>query len=171
MGSCTTDYLGTDAALSEVVAWFRRVLGEATMGVALVDASPASFGRFLEVDRAVCTITGFSRQELLSADAEGIIFSEDLRTGGEPNPGAPVGHNPSFGIEKRYVHALGQPLRVSLRGSAVPGLGGVPMCFLVRMRTVADPERPEAPLRRRRQQRGVAQRWARFGRRARGCGP
>jgi diguanylate cyclase (GGDEF)-like protein/PAS domain S-box-containing protein len=95
---------------------FRVAFGDAPIGMALVSARPDDRGRYLEVNRALCEMLGFSERELLASSVLDTAHPDDrdrhvLAEGGvlvEERAGA---------VEKRYLHAAGHTVWASVNAS------------------------------------------------------
>jgi PAS domain S-box-containing protein len=90
--------------LGESEERFRSVFAHAPVGMALRSLS----GRFLAVNRAFCTLTGYAEAELLATGFEPITHPDDLP--GEVSSTARLitGEIPSYVIESRYVRKSGE---------------------------------------------------------------
>lgn len=82
---------------------FRTTFAHASVGMAM--ATPE--GRFLEVNRAFCDITGYTEAELLATDFQSITHPEDLPDNLRSVQLMLAGEIPAFLIEKRYVRKDG----------------------------------------------------------------
>ncbi len=94
---------------------FHSAFDNTPIGMAIVDLE----GRYLQVNRTMCEILGYSEEEFLDTTFQEITYPEDyeksmayaqrmLREGTE-----------RYSIEKRYVHAKGHPVWVFLSVSLV----------------------------------------------------
>ena len=70
-----TERRQTEAALRESEASFRALFEQAAVGVTRMETST---GRFLDVNRKYCEITGYSREELLQTNFQAIGHPEEL---------------------------------------------------------------------------------------------
>ena len=76
---------------------------QAAIGMALVDLA----GQLLSVNRALCQILGYERQELLSLRFDAILDPRDAKLDFEPIRQLLKGEVDHFHTEKRYVHKQG----------------------------------------------------------------
>lgn len=83
------------ARLLETEIKFKTIFDEAAIGIGVVDARE---GRFLQVNKELCSILGYSEQELLTKKLEDIRYAED----GEDEYQAGGYNN-----QKRYIHKNG----------------------------------------------------------------
>lgn len=84
------------AEIKKSEARYRSLIEQASDAIYVVDFK----GRFLEVNNAICQMTGYSRKELLRMSVEQIIDPEDLKTD-------PVKHGPrnpgDYGMRERRL--------------------------------------------------------------------
>ena len=91
------------AQLQESESRFRSAFDYAAIGMALVDAN----GRWLEVNRSLCEITGYTEHELLENNFQSITHPDDLSNVMIQFQQILEGRLPSSHIEKRFVHKRG----------------------------------------------------------------
>ncbi len=104
-----------ERALREVHARFEAAFGHAPIGMALVDRE----GRRLEVNDALCRITGYSRDELKATTLEAITDPDDVDLDTQQIRDLMIGHVQSYQVERRYRHARGHKLWVLVTVSMV----------------------------------------------------
>lgn len=92
---------------------FRSAFDHAAIGMALV--SPE--GRWLQVNRALCALLGYSEAELMATDYLTITHPDDLATALTNIRQLLKGKIPSYQTEKRYVHKQGHEVWVSWNAS------------------------------------------------------
>ncbi len=107
------------AQLREVEARFRTAFDQAPIGMALVSLSPNNFGRFLQVNPALCTMLGYDEDELRARTYREITHPADLPPGEEQVTAMVDGVTPGAEIEKRYRHRDGHDVWVNVQASAV----------------------------------------------------
>ena len=103
-----TERKRAEAALREAEERFRTAFEEAPVGMALASLD----GRLLEVNRALCEITGHSREQLEATTLASIIASRRRRRATtERDRSALIGGDAShYRAERRYMHAAGHPV-------------------------------------------------------------
>jgi PAS domain S-box-containing protein len=115
-----------ELALKESEELFRGAFMYAPIGMALV----APDGRYLQVNRSMCSLLGYSEQELLQKafvdithpeDVEADLASVRLMLGGEAD---------SYVREKRYIHKQGHAVSTLLTASPVRDAAGDVYCFI-----------------------------------------
>ncbi|MGP6159016.1 MAG: EAL domain-containing protein [Vulcanimicrobiaceae bacterium] len=72
-----TDQRRADAERHDLEIRFASAFESAPLAMSLASIQPGSFGRVLQVNRAFCDLTGYSRQELLSMEAPSLVHPED----------------------------------------------------------------------------------------------
>lgn len=100
---------------------FQIAFDDAPIGMVIIDVA----GRFIQANRAYCAMLGYSQDELLGMTFSDITPADELVTSVELFERAVTGDLRSYRIEKRYVHADGHLVWVSLNVSAVPVDGAV----------------------------------------------
>jgi PAS domain S-box-containing protein len=111
----------------EMLGRFRGDFDDAPIGISMLSPDPASYGQFLDVNPALCRITGYSREQLLATSFLEITHPDDVAVGREWTTEK---HTPGLQIEKRYIHADGHAVWVSVSISVVTDGDGAPLCFL-----------------------------------------
>jgi PAS domain S-box-containing protein len=99
----TTDLCRLEHALDSVEYNLCEAFRNATIGVAITDAN----GRFLEVNEAYCTITGYSRDELRERDFLAITHTDDRKRHMEASGSFGDDESGTIVYEKRYVRKNG----------------------------------------------------------------
>jgi diguanylate cyclase (GGDEF)-like protein/PAS domain S-box-containing protein len=81
---------------------------EAPIGMALVGIEPGNEGRFLQVNNALCEITGYEPERLVGRHFREITYLGDIDTTQESFTRLANGSIPRFQVEQRYVRAEGE---------------------------------------------------------------
>jgi diguanylate cyclase (GGDEF)-like protein/PAS domain S-box-containing protein len=105
----------TSRDLGEAEERFRRAFDDSQVGMALV--SPG--GRYQRVNGALCEITGYPEHELLGRTFGEITHPEDVESNLDALQDLVDGERYAYRAEKRYLHADGHPVWVSLNVSPV----------------------------------------------------
>ncbi len=95
---------------------FRTFFELASVGVAQVDTRT---GRFLQLNRRFCEITGYSEAEMQQRTFRDITHPDDLEIDRQLRLDLVAGNLREFTIEKRYIHKDGQVVWVILSVSAL----------------------------------------------------
>ena len=93
-----------EASLRQTEDRFRNAFDHAPIGMALV--SPE--GRWLQVNHALCEITGYSERELLEITFQDITHPDDLEADLVLVRQLLAGDLATYCMEKRYLHKDGQ---------------------------------------------------------------
>jgi PAS domain S-box-containing protein len=103
------------SALRDSEERFRSSFDHAPIGMALV----ALDGRFLQVNRALCELVGYTEQELLGMSSQDIVHPDDLADALELRKRLSAGDIDTYQLEKRYVCNDGHVVWILLTGSLV----------------------------------------------------
>lgn len=130
-------------ALRESEERFRGAFNGASIGMALV--SPE--GRFLQVNRALCGILGYSEDELLAKTFHDITHPEDIDADLELARQLLAEEINTYQIEKRYLCRTGRIAWVRLTVSLVHDPSGKPLYFVSQMQDITPYKAAGAALR------------------------
>ena len=119
-------------ALRESEERFRGAFDFAAVGMALVGLD----GRWLQVNRSLCELVGYSEEELLNTNFQSITHPEDLETALAYMRQVLSGEIPQYQMEKRYFHKFGHIVWILLSVSLVRDAQGAPLYFISRFRTL-----------------------------------
>jgi PAS domain S-box-containing protein len=109
-------------AVFQSEARFRATFEQAAVGIAHV----APDGRFLRVNRKLCEILGFSRDELLIKTFADISVPEDRNAGEKSRIALLTGQLSSLVVEKRFLRRDGQAVWVALVSALQRSNSGAP---------------------------------------------
>jgi PAS domain S-box-containing protein len=110
-----------EAALRTSEAMNRAAMDKAPIGKALVQPD----GRFVKVNPAMCQLLGYTEQELLARDFQGLTHPGDLSADLAHLRNLLDGKITSYQMEKRYFHRDGRVIGAQLSVSAVRRPDGV----------------------------------------------
>ncbi len=111
-----------EEALREIEKRFRATFEFAASGIVHIDIN----GRFLRVNRKLCDLTGYSREELDMTTFCEITDPDDSDTYEECMRQLLAGKSPAFSIEKRFLRKNGSPFWAGLTMSLVCNASGDP---------------------------------------------
>jgi diguanylate cyclase (GGDEF)-like protein/PAS domain S-box-containing protein len=131
-----------DQALAEAEDRFRSAFDNAPIGMALV--SPE--GRFIKVNRALCDLTGYSETDLLIRTFQAITHADDLNADLAHVQDVLADRRRSYQMEKRYHHADGHIIWVTLSVSLVRDADGEPLYFISQIEDISNRKRRERAL-------------------------
>ena len=111
------------------------------MAIASID------GRFLQVNRALCAITGRVQDELEGTPIVRLLHPEDREDEAEALARLARGAGTSSRGERRWLHAAGKIVWASLNATLVRDAAGVPQHVLLQVQDVTERRRYESELR------------------------
>jgi diguanylate cyclase (GGDEF)-like protein/PAS domain S-box-containing protein len=129
-------------ALEESQAHFRTAFDHAVIGMALVGPD----GRWLRVNRSLCSILGYTEEEFLATDFQRITHREDLGRDLAEAYRIITGEIQSFQLEKRYIHKLGHEVWATASSSLVRDADGQPLHFILQIQDITERKRAEAAI-------------------------
>ena len=133
-----------EETLREAEERFRSSFENAAIGMALVGTD----GRWLQANRALCEIVGYSVDELLGIKFQDITHPEDLTSDLEHARRLLAGEIGSYRTEKRYVRKDGGVVWAALSVSLVRDPRGRPLYFVAQIQDVTERRRAEEEVRR-----------------------
>ncbi len=144
-----SDRIAADAALRVSVEQlaaaeqrFRTAFEAAPIGMALSDLD----GCFIQVNDALCAITGYTREELEEMSFAELSHPADAARDEEMMNALLSGEQSTFWMEKRYVDVVGQVVWVAVHATLVRAADGTPQHFLGQIQDVSERVRYEAQL-------------------------
>ena len=121
---------------------FRSAFDYASIGMALVSEE----GRWLQVNRALCQLLGFSEGELLTTDIQGLMHPEDLGDLLMHQARVMTGKISRFETEKRYVHKRGHEVSTLSSVSTVRDPETKLLRLIFQIQDITDRKRAESQL-------------------------
>ncbi|MBS1871083.1 MAG: EAL domain-containing protein [Actinobacteria bacterium] len=121
---------------------FRTAFEAAPIGMALSDLD----GRFIQVNDALCAITGYTREELEEMSFADLGHPADAGREEEMMRSLLSGEQSTYWMEKRYVDVVGQVVWVAVHATLVRAADGSPQHFLGQIQDVSERVRYEAQL-------------------------
>ena len=113
---------------------FESAFNNAPIGMALLDLD----GRWLQVNSALCLITGYSQARLQATTLRAITHPEDVGLDKQGIRALLAGEAPNSQCEKRYVHAWGHHVWVQETTSIVRDEAGVPQYFVTQVQDISE---------------------------------
>ena len=129
-----TERVRAEESLRESEERFRQAFGEAPIGIALVSLE----GRWLQVNRVLCRMLGYSEAELLTTDFQALTHPDDLGPDLEHMRQMLAGEIRTYRMEKRYFHRRGQTVFVMLSVSLVRDRGENPLYFISQIEDITE---------------------------------
>jgi diguanylate cyclase (GGDEF)-like protein/PAS domain S-box-containing protein len=131
------------AALRDSEERFRSAFDHAAIGMALV----APDGRWLQVNRSICQIVGYTEHELLVRDFQSITHPDDLDADLAQVRRLLAEEIQDYQMVKRYIHRQGHLVWVLLSVSLVRDGDGKPVHFISQIQDVTRRKETEDALR------------------------
>ena len=121
---------------------FRSAFDYASIGMALVSEN----GRWLQVNRSLCQLFGYSEDELLTTDIHSLTHPEDLGDLLVQQSRLIKGQVAGYQAEKRFIHKLGHEVWTLLSVSRVRDLETKLPRFIFQIQDITNRKRAEAQL-------------------------
>jgi diguanylate cyclase (GGDEF)-like protein/PAS domain S-box-containing protein len=129
-----TERKRTEDALREARDRFRSIFDHAPIGVAMVSLE----GQYLQVNRSLCEILGYTEEELQALTWQEITHPDDLAASSAYARRIVEGEFPRYHLEKRFLLADGHTVWASLSVSLVRDSEGEPLYFVSQIQDVAE---------------------------------
>jgi diguanylate cyclase (GGDEF)-like protein/PAS domain S-box-containing protein len=137
---------GEPARAREVGAWLLSAFEDAAIGIALVDLDPTAGARVLRVNRALCELTGRSRQSLEGTDAGALLHPSDHDEVWAAMAQLAAGELTGFRLEGRLARPGLQPVWVILNASVGRDSQGRPAYSIWQLLDIEERKRFEGEL-------------------------
>lgn len=129
-----TERKRTEDALREMRDRFRSIFDHAPIGVAMVSLE----GRYLQVNRSLCEILGYTEKELRALTWQEITHPDDLAASSDYARRIVKGEFPRYHLEKRFLHAEGRTVWASLSVSLVRDAESKPQYFVSQIQDITE---------------------------------
>ena len=137
----------TDNKIEESEEMFSATFEQAAVGIAHV----APDGRWLRVNRKLCDIVGYSRDELMKLTFQEITHPEDLEADLASVKQILAGEIHTYSMEKRYVRKDGSIVWINLTRSLVRKPSGEPKYFVAFIEDITERKQMEVSLQKNEQ--------------------
>lgn len=146
VGTCLdlTERRDAEAAAAEVGERFRVAFDNAPIGVALLSADD---GRWIQVNKALCNLVGYTAEELAELTFADITHPDDLAVNLQRNREQLQGGDWDPRIEKRYIRSDGNVVWVALTNEVVRDASGEPLYFVAQIEDITQRHETENALR------------------------
>lgn len=138
-----TERRAAEERLARSERTLRLTLDGAPIGMALVGLD----GRFLRVNQALCTIVGYSPEELSQLTFQAITHPEDLGADVHLSRELAEGRIPGYQLAKRYIRKNSTPVDVMLHASLLRDEAQQPVCYIAQIEDITERKAAEAALR------------------------
>ena len=129
-----SDRKAMEEALRQSEERFRLAFEDAAIGMALVSLD----GNFIEVNRALCDITGYCEAELLQSNFQQITHPEGHNSDWEKTNQLLSKQSHSIQMEERYIHKQGHVIWAILNASLICDRNSVPLYFVSQIQDISD---------------------------------
>jgi len=113
---------------------FENAFSNAPIGMALIDMD----GRWLQVNNALCRITGYPERDLKAKTFRSLIHPEDINLDVSLSRQLLDGKVPSYQVEKRCIHAWGHYVWVMMTVSLVRNRKGRALYRIVQLQDISE---------------------------------
>jgi diguanylate cyclase (GGDEF)-like protein/PAS domain S-box-containing protein len=132
----------SEEALNQANQRFRSAFDDAGIGMAIVSLE----GRWLRANRALAELTGYPQDQLVGMGFQDITHPDDLPKDFNALQEMIDGVRDRFQTEKRYIHADGHVIWISLSTTIVRDGEGKPMYLLSQMQDISERKEQEKRL-------------------------
>jgi diguanylate cyclase (GGDEF)-like protein/PAS domain S-box-containing protein len=139
-----TERVRSEEALRESTERFQSSFELSAIGEGIVSLE----GRWLQVNGALCTMLGYSEEELLSLSFQDITHPEDLNNDLTHLSQMLAGTVRTYQIEKRYFHKRGHLLWITLNVALVHDAQGAPLYIISQIQDMTARKLAEDEMRR-----------------------
>ena len=134
-----TDQKEAENALRESEERFRSAMRDSPVGIALVSTD----GHWLDVNRSLCQILGYSREEILTITFQAITHFDDLDADLEYVRMILEGKIDNYSMEKRYLQKNGNIVWAILNVSLIKKADGSPDYFVSQIIDISERKQAE----------------------------
>ncbi len=131
-----------EATFHETQQRFESAFANAPIGMALIDTD----GRWLQVNAALCEITGCTERRLLKGSLAAITHPDDVDIDADERLRLQTGEIASYQVEKRYVHARRRLGWALFTMSIVRDQAGAALHLIVQVQDITDRKELEGQL-------------------------
>jgi two-component system cell cycle sensor histidine kinase/response regulator CckA len=137
-----TERVDGEAALLESERRFRAAFDQTITGMAIT----APNGRWLQVNRALCDMLGYSADELMARTYQEVTHAADVEQNVALTSALLRGDIPSYRLEKRFIRKDGHLVWVELSAALVRDADGHPLYLVAQATDITAQKRAEAAL-------------------------
>jgi diguanylate cyclase (GGDEF)-like protein/PAS domain S-box-containing protein len=126
--------------------YLQSAFTDAPIGIALVSIDPASEGRVLQVNRALCELSGASSAELLGTDLRAMLHPDDIDPDLAASTRLACGDHSGFRLEQRLLRGGREPVWVLVNAWLVRDASGKPIYCMRQLHDIDERKRFEGEL-------------------------
>ena len=127
-----------ERALAEARELFQSAFDGAPIGVALVSLDPATPGRYLQANRALCELLGYPADDLVGRSVLDVTHPDDAADNATLLAQLADTTIERYSTTKRYVHADGHPIWVRVQSSPVRDASGRPSYTITHVEDITE---------------------------------
>lgn len=116
---------------------FRAIFDQVAVGVAETSLE----GRWLRVNRRLCDIMGYTREEMLGTTYMAMTHPDDVARSVDQTRRLAAGEFPTYAMEKRYIRKDGSPIWCAVAVSLVRGAAGEPRYTIAVINDITEQKR------------------------------
>ncbi len=125
---------------------FESAFREASLGMAFVSVSDGSFGRFIDVNPALCEISGYAADELRQMSVDALADPPDREGDLTLLRELSAGEARRYEVERRWRHAGGQHVWVMVSASLARDPAGAPQHAILQLQDIDERKHLERQL-------------------------
>jgi diguanylate cyclase (GGDEF)-like protein/PAS domain S-box-containing protein len=114
--------------------------------MAFVSVEEAGFGRLLEVNRALCEITGYAAAQLEATSVDALTAIADIDDDLRLLRALTAGEIRHYEVERRWQHAAGHHVWVMVSASLLHDSSNQPLCVLLQLQNIDERKHLERQL-------------------------
>jgi diguanylate cyclase (GGDEF)-like protein/PAS domain S-box-containing protein len=141
-----TERKHAESALREAEERFRGTFENSGIGMAVVAVASGHAGRLLEINDALCALSGYERDQLLQMSFDSLVHPDELPAAIEGIDQLLRGELKTFHHELRCTHASGDHIWVDLTTSLVRDADGEPLYRIDQIQDITERKRFEGQL-------------------------
>lgn len=122
---------------------FKEIFEQSAVGESLVSLT----GDWIDVNKRLCEITGYSKEELIGKNFQSITFPDDKEKSAEAIKNLINGKVPTLKLEKRYIHKNGNIIWVLISIAVCYDKNNKPQYFIAHTQDIAEIKKIEHELR------------------------
>jgi diguanylate cyclase (GGDEF)-like protein/PAS domain S-box-containing protein len=148
IGVChdVTERRSAEVAAREAEERFRSAFEYGPIGIALIDVSDGKRGRYLEVNRAICEMSGYSEEELLTTSRQALTHPDDAEAETALFDQLLAGEIQTYAVENRTMRPDGEQTWTAVNTSVVRDDDGDPLYAIIQVQDVSERKRFEGQL-------------------------
>ena len=142
---------------------FKSAFSDAPIGMALASIEPGDAGRFLQVNRAMCELTGYPEEQLVGMHFADITHPDDLEESVDLEKKLRAGELSDYEFAKRYISATGEVVWAQVHVSLIHDSNGQPAYSIGQLQDITESKQAAESIRESRRQLAEAQKLAQLG--------